>query len=90
MARKIKKKNNQVVVYQAKNGAIELKKDASGDTIWATQAQMADIFGVNTQAITKRIKNIYKEGELSEPATCSKMEQVQNEGGRLIRRSVLI
>lgn len=90
MAKKIKNKNNQVVVYQAKNGAIELKKDASKDTIWATQAQMADIFNVNTQAITKHIKNIYKEGELSKLATCSKMEHVQSEGNRLISRSVLI
>ncbi|MBI2448168.1 virulence protein RhuM/Fic/DOC family protein [Candidatus Microgenomates bacterium] len=80
--------NNRIVIYQAKSGAIELKGDLSRETIWATQAQMAFVFGVNPQAITKHLKNIYKEGELSKKATCSKMEQVQIEGGRRVERSV--
>jgi prophage maintenance system killer protein len=78
----------EVIIYQAKNGAIELRGDFSRETIWATQAQMAEVFGVNSQAVTKHLKNIYKEGELSKKATCSKMEQVQKEGKRSIRRSV--
>ena len=47
------------IIYQATNGALELKGDFKNETLWATQAQMAAIFGVNTQAITKHIKNIY-------------------------------
>lgn len=77
-----------IVIYQAKSGAIEMKADYEQETIWITQAQMAELFGVNSQAITKHLKNIYAEKELSKGATCSKMEQVQNEGGRQIKRSI--
>mgnify|MGYP000774837582 CR=1 FL=1 len=53
-----------------------------------TQAQIAALLDVNTQAITKHIKNIYEGGELVEAATCSKMEQVRREGGRIVNRKV--
>jgi prophage maintenance system killer protein len=86
MARKIN--NQQLVIYQSPAGAIELRGDVSKETIWATQAQMAVVFGVNSQAITKHLKNIYAEGELFKGATCSKMEQVQIEGNRKVRRAV--
>ncbi len=79
---------NETVIYQAKSGAIELKGDLSRETIWATQAQMAFMFGVNPQAVTKHLQNIYKEEELSRKATCSRMEQVQIEGGRKVERLV--
>lgn len=81
---------NKVLIYQAKSGAIELRGDVEKDTLWATQAQMASIFGVNSQAITKHLKNIYAESELSKVATCSKLEQVQMEGKRAIHRVVEI
>ncbi len=80
--------NHQVIIYQAKNGAIEFRRDRDHETIWATQAQMASVFNVNSQAVTKHLKNIYKEGELAKKATCSKMEQVQNESGRSIKRTL--
>lgn len=82
------KKEHTIVVYQTKTGAIELTTDAGKNTLWATQAQMAVLFGVNTQAITKHLGNIYEEKELSRKSTCSKMEQVQIEGNREIRRSI--
>jgi len=72
--------NRQIVIYQTKNGAIELKSDVQKETIWATQAQMAFVFGVKPQAITKHLQNIYNEGELQRSATCSILEQVQKEG----------
>jgi len=84
------KKENRVVIYQAKSGAIELREDLHAETILATQAEMAKIFGVNSQAITKHLKNIYREKELLKDATCSKMEQVQIEGNRKVKRSVEI
>ena len=49
---------------------------------------MAKIFGVNPQAITKHVQNIYKEKELQRKATSSKMELVQNESGRQVRREI--
>lgn len=77
-----------LAIYQNENGAIELKTDSSVETIWASQKQIAQIFNVNSQAITKHIKNIYQEKELLEDPTCSKMEQVQKEGSREVRRDI--
>lgn len=80
--------SKQIVIYQAPSGAIELRGDITKETIWATQSQMAAVFGVNPQAVTKHLINIYTEGELSKEATCSKMEQVQIEGKRIVHRTV--
>ena len=79
---------NDIVTYQAKSGALELRQDLEKETIWATQGEMARIFGVNPQAVTRHLQHIYKEKELSKKATCSKMEQVQIEGKRRVRRTV--
>ncbi|GBE17295.1 fic/DOC family protein [bacterium BMS3Abin15] len=86
--KKVSKKKNKLVIYQANSGAIELKGDFQHETIWATQAQMASVFGVNSQAITKHLKNIYEDTELAKKATCSKVEQVQIEGRRKVKRFV--
>jgi hypothetical protein len=83
-----KLKENQVIIYQAKNGALELRGDVKSETIWANRMQMAKMFGVNPQAISKHIINIYNEKELNRKATSSKMELVQNESGRIIKRNV--
>jgi prophage maintenance system killer protein len=82
------KTTQPLAIYQAENGAIELRGDVTGETLWATQSQIATIFGVNSQAITKHVKNIYEANELDELSTCSKMEQVQYEGERRILRQV--
>ena len=52
------------------------------ETVWLTQKQMAELFDVKSQAITRHLKNIYNGEELFKEATCSKMEQVQIEGNR--------
>lgn len=82
------KQHSDLVIFQTKSGALELKGDYQHETIWATQAQMAQMFGVNPQAITKHIKNIYTEKELAKSSTCSKMEQVKLEGKRKIHRTI--
>jgi len=81
-------KNQQLIIYQAKSGALELRADVANETIWANRMQMAKMFNVNPQAISKHIQNIYKERELSKKATSSKMELVQNEAGREVKRQV--
>lgn len=78
----------EVVIYQAPSGAIELRGDSEHETIWANRMQMAEIFGVQAPAISKHIQNIYKDKELDQKATSSKMELVQNEAGRAVRRNV--
>lgn len=84
----MKNKLNNIVIYQAKDGAIEFRGDFDKNTIWGTQKQIANIFNVNSQAITKHIKNIYDEGELDLILTCSKMEQVRMEGNKEVRRKI--
>lgn len=59
-----------------------------GDTVWLSQAQIADLFSVNVPAISKHIKNIYGDKELARKATVSKMETVRTEGKRQVVRSV--
>lgn len=77
-----------VVIYQSPSGAIQLRGDTKAETLWATQAEIANIFGVTTQNITIHIKNIYDQKELSEKATCKESLQVQIEGKREIKRNV--
>jgi death-on-curing family protein len=79
---------SEIVIYQSPSGSIELKGDYSNQTIWASRMQMAEIFDVNPQAISKHIHNIYKDKELDKLATSSKMELVQMESGREVKRKV--
>jgi prophage maintenance system killer protein len=76
------------VIYQAKSGAIELRGDLEKETVWATQAQIAEIFGVTPQNVTIHIKNIYKEAELNQKSTCKESLQVQKEGNREVQRKL--
>ena len=58
------------------------------ETLWLPQNKIAELFGVNKPAISKHIKNIYESQELDMVSTVSKMETVQNEGGREIKRQI--
>ena len=79
---------NNLVIYQAPSGEIQFRGDFSHETIWATQAQIAEVFGVSPQNVTMHIRNIYKEKELEEKGTCKKSLQVQTEGTRKVQRQV--
>lgn len=79
--------DKKLAIYQASNGAIELPVDAASETIWATQRQIAEVFDVNVPAVSKHVSNIISEGEL-DSSTISKMEIVQLEDGREVKRSV--
>ena len=57
------------------------------ETVWLTQAQMAELFQTTPQNITIHISNVYNEGELEEESTCKDFLQVQNEGGRNVNRN---
>jgi len=64
---------NQMVIYQAKSGAIELRGDVSRETIWATQAQIASVFGIDRTVVTKHINNILKTNEIDKKSNVQKM-----------------
>lgn len=71
MKKKVSK--NNIVIYQAKSGAIELKGDFSNETLWATQAQIAELFNIDRSVVTKHIGNILKSKEISEKSNVQKM-----------------
>jgi hypothetical protein len=77
---------SQIVLYTAPDGEIKIDTVLRNETIWLPQTAMAELFDVNVPAISKHLTNIYEEGELSREATVSKMETVQNEGGRQVAR----
>ena len=64
---------NQLAVYQAKSGAIELKADTSKETIWATQAQIVDLFDVTQPVVSRHIKNIFQDKEVDSKRNMQKM-----------------
>lgn len=80
--------NNEIIKFV--NGDLQLDVTVSPNegTVWLTQKQMAELFDVKSQAITRHLKNIYNDEELFKEATCSKMEQVQMEGSRKITRKM--
>ena len=77
------------LIYKSEDEDLSVNAYIKDETIWLTQKSMSELFGVNPQAITKHLQNIYNEGELEQAATCSKMEQVQDESGRVVRREAL-
>ena len=78
----------EFIVYSTPNEDIRINAAVQNETIWLTQKGMAELFGVGVPAITKHLQNIYDDGELVREATVSKMEIVQSEGGRSVKRQV--
>lgn len=81
------KNQSEIILYKTEDGAVKIDTIFQNETIWLNQNSMAELFGVNVPAISKHLKNIFEEGELQKEATLSKMETVQNEGGRQIKRN---
>ena len=78
--------NNEIIIYQTEDGVTKISVTLDGDTVWLTQAQMAELFQTTPQNITLHIGNIYQEGELTPDSTCKEFLQVQSEGGREVKR----
>lgn len=74
--------NVQLLVYQAEHENVTVDVVLKGDTMWATQKAMANLFQVQIPAISKHIKHIFEEGELSSDTTISKMETVVNHSSK--------
>ena len=76
--------NNEtkLVIYKTPTGETQLDVTVHGETIWLTQRQIAELFGIKVPAISKHLKNIFESGELERDTTISKMETVVNRGFR--------
>ena len=77
---------HEIVLYQVEDTNICVNVVFKDETFWMTQKAMAELFGVNVPAISKHLSNIFEEGELFKEATVSKMEIVQMEGNRKVKR----
>jgi hypothetical protein len=73
-----KNEGNLPAIYEGDNGQIELRFDGDRETIWATQAQMSELFGVGQSVVSKHIANIFHEGELDELSNMQKMHIAQS------------
>lgn len=77
---------SDIIIFEAATQQVEVRLE--GETLWITQAQMAELFEVQKAAVSKHLKNIYASGELDQDATVSKMETVRKEGGRTVNRQI--
>ena len=76
----------QFLMYKSADEDVSVKAVIREETIWLTQKSMAELFDVDVPAISKHLSNIYADGELLKDSTVSKMEIVQQEGTRHIKR----
>lgn len=78
----------EMIIYQSEDGKIRLETRLENETLWMTQAQMAELFGCSSDNISLHLKNIYEENELIEAATTEEFSVVRLEGGREVSRSI--
>lgn len=78
----------QIEIYQSEDGQTQIQVRLEKDTIWLSQAQMAELFDKNSDTIGLHLKNIYKSRELEKSATTEESSVVRQEGKRQVRRKI--
>ena len=76
----------QFMLYKTPDGKVKIEIYLRDENIWLTQAQIADLFGVERSVVTKHLQNIFKDGAPDKEATSAKFAQVQMEGARQVTR----
>ena len=79
---------NKIVIYQTDDGQTQIDVRLENETVWLSQAQMAELFQTDRTSILRHINNIYRVDELDRESTCAKIAQVQTEGKRQVRRTI--
>ncbi len=78
---------SELIIYEAQDGqTVSVRLD--GDTVWLSLMQMVELFGRDKSVISRHLKNIFAEGELTPEATVAKHATVQSEGGRTVERQI--
>jgi hypothetical protein len=72
--------NNEIIIYQNPEGNIKVDVRIEDETVWLTQAQMAELFGKGRSTITEHIQNVFVEGELDEKVVCRKFRHTTQHG----------
>jgi len=78
----------EFLLYETEDGRTRVECRFAEDTIWLSQAMMAELFQTSPQNITLHLKALYAEGEITSEATCKSYLQVRSEGERQVRRTV--
>ena len=84
----IRNSTAEFLIFEKQSHADSIEVRYENETLWMTQKMMAALFDVNVPAISKHLQNIFSDGELDQDSTVSKMETVQNEGGRTVTRLI--
>ena len=80
--------NNPIEIYQTSDGQTQVEVRFGQETVWLSQAQMAQLFDTSADNISLHLKNIYAEGELDEQATTEDFSVVRTEGSRKVTRQI--
>lgn len=79
----------EFVLFRSEDGQTHVECRFESDTLWLSQAEIANLYQVTPQAITQHVKAIYEEGELVQNSTCKSFLQVRQEGNRQVNRNTL-
>jgi len=77
---------NNIVIFESGDQPVQVRLE--GETVWLTQAQMAELFGTSTDNISLHLKNVYTDHELEESATTEDFSVVRQEGARQVKRQL--
>ena len=72
--------DNQIIIYQTADNQTQIDVHMENETVWLTQAQMAELFQKDRTVISRHIRNVFNEGELEEQSTCAKFAHMGNDG----------
>ena len=72
--------DKSIVVYQSEDNTLQLNVQVKGDTVWLTQQQIAELFGVKQPAVSKHLSNIFRDGELEKDSVHSILEYTATDG----------
>lgn len=79
---------SEIILYQTEDGGTRLQVRLDGQTAWLSLNQMAELFQRDKSVISRHIKNVFEEGELSRTATVAKSATVQTEGEKQVTRDI--
>ena len=88
MSQQHQEPGSEIILYQTEDGRTRLEVKLENNTVWLSQAQMADLFQKDVRTINEHLGNIYVEGEMSREATIRKFRIVRLEGKREVAREV--
>ena len=72
--------NSPIIIYQTEDGQTQVDVRMENDTVWLTQAQMAELFQKDRTVITRHINNVFKDGELNREEVCAKIAHTTRHG----------